>query len=376
MWVASKARSARKELLVLLLVLGGCCPALLALDQPARMEESWDTRDCCGLTISPANPLTLYAAISAGLFRSLDGGSSWSPLFLGNVFDFAVDPYDGHHLLVGTSSGLVRSTDGGTTWTRLSFPSGSELHRDEMFLFVAIDPVEPDTLYLIDFYKASTGINTASLVYRSRDAGRSWEIIAGKSPRVTALLIDRSAPERISVAGWATGISRSNDGGATWSNTPDGSYSVWLDTLVSDPRDFSVLYAGTASAGIFKSTDAGETWESANNGIDHVHPVITSNLIVAPSRPEEILANAVTSDGQIVYRSDDGALNWRSFIQGASVAAVDPVNPETLYLWKGGRLLKTTDDGLTLRDVTPSYEPPASSGLIPRAKPRPLGPRP
>jgi photosystem II stability/assembly factor-like uncharacterized protein len=213
-------------------------------------------------------------------------------------------------------------------------------------------------------------------VYKSVDGGRSWTGLVGKSPRVTALLIDRSAPERIYVAGWATGILRSNDGGATWSSTPDGAYNIWLNTLVADPRDFSVLYAGTASLGIFKSTDAGETWLSANNGIDHVAPVIIENLAVAPSRPTEILANTVTSDGQTVYRSDDGAQSWRLFIQGASIVAVDPGNPETFYLRKDGRLLKTTDDGLTLRDVTPSYERPRSSGLDPRARPRPVSPRP
>jgi photosystem II stability/assembly factor-like uncharacterized protein len=366
----------RKRLFVFFLVLGGCCPALLALGQSARVEGSWDTTDCCGLSIDGSNPQILYVAIPPGLFRSLDGGLSWSPLFLENVFDFAVDPGDGRHLLVGTSSGLARSTDGGASWTRLGFPPGSGLHREETFLFVAIDPVNPDTLYLVDHFKAFTGIMTASLVYKSADAGKSWSVIAGGDPRVSALLIDRSAPERLYVAGWAGGISRSNDGGATWSKTPYGTYAVWLNTLVPDPRDFSILYAGTASAGIFKSTDAGETWEAAGSGIDHPEPVITLDLMVAPSKPAEILANTATSDGLLVYRSDDGAQSWRSFLAGVSVAAIDPVHPETLYLWKAGRLLKTTDDGVTLRDITPSYERVHSSVLPPRARPRPVNPRP
>ena len=363
----------RQELLVVLLVLGGCCAASLTLGQPARGDGSWDTSDCCGLSIDPSNPLILYATTSAGLFRSLDGGSSWNPLLLGYVLDFAVDPRDGRHLFIGTTAGLVRSTDGGTTWTRLSFPPTPQGYREQTFLFVAIDPMDPETLYLVDYHKFFSGIMTGSDVYKSVDGGRTWAGLRGEPLRVTALLVDRSAPERLYVAGWNGGISRSNDGGATWSSTPSGSYFAWLNSLVPDPRDFSVLYAGTASAGIFKSTDAGETWQSASNGIDAPSLVITSSLTVARSRPTEIFANTVTSEGQVVYRSDDGAQSWRLFLKGASVAAVDPVNPDTFYLWKGGRLFKTTDDGLTLRDVTPSYERP---GSIPRATPRPLKPRP
>jgi photosystem II stability/assembly factor-like uncharacterized protein len=139
-----------------------------------------------------------------------------------------------------------------------------------------------------------------------------------------------------------------------------GLYATWINSLAADPRDFSVLYDGTASAGIFKSTDAGETWESANAGIDHPYPVVISNLTIARSRPTEILASTTGSDGLIVYRTDDGARTWREFLRGVAVLAIDPIRPEILYLSEDGRLLKSIDDGLTVAAITPSYERPDS----------------
>jgi len=73
------------------------------------------------LAIDPAAPTTLYAGTDAGVFRSLNGGHSWSPVNTGlpddaNVLALAIDPTTPTTLYAGTYGGMFRSLNGGSSW--------------------------------------------------------------------------------------------------------------------------------------------------------------------------------------------------------------------------------------------------------------------
>ena len=158
----------------------------------------------------------MYATGTDGLYRSTDGGLSWSA-----VPDFAhrslatvvfspgwpAQPY----LLVGTSQSVYRSIDGGTTWARMQ---GVRL------------------------------LNASPLALTSDDA--QW------------------------FAGTGNGVYVSPDRGQTWS--PLGSLSATINELAASPAyafDHTVFatasYAGSGGVGIYRTTDGGETWKQVRS---------------------------------------------------------------------------------------------------------------
>lgn len=78
-----------------------------------------------------------------------------------------------------------------------------------------------------------------------------------------------------------------------------------VNMIVVDPRNPKNVYAA-GPVGIFRSTDAGLTWEVRNAGLN---PANFTALTMNPQQPNMMFA--VTAEGAL-YRSDDGALNWKS----------------------------------------------------------------
>jgi photosystem II stability/assembly factor-like uncharacterized protein len=111
------------------------------------------------LAIDPANPRIAYAAVGADeLFKTTDGGATWSRTNVGGVYRVVIDPSRSSTLYAAVAIGVMKSRDGGSTWARadagLTFGVGG----------LAIDPHTPDTLY------AGTAIG----VFKTRDGGSHW----------------------------------------------------------------------------------------------------------------------------------------------------------------------------------------------------------
>lgn len=78
-----------------------------------------------------------------------------------------------------------------------------------------------------------------------------------------------------------------------------------VNVIVIDPRNPKNVYAA-GPAGVVFSTDAGLTWETRNAGLN---PANFTALTVNPQKPDTMFA--ITAEGAL-YRSDDGAKNWKS----------------------------------------------------------------
>ena len=155
------------------------------------------------ITLDPEDPKRLWIGISAaGVFGTDDAGGSWRPLNSGTEACFFPDnryPEVGqcvHKLLAHPAKrdrlwqqnhcGVYRSDDGGSSWERLDgngLPSG--------FGFgLALDPSDPDTAFVIPEYGAENRVTCDGRlgIYRTTDAGSTWELIVAEEPAWAAVL--------------------------------------------------------------------------------------------------------------------------------------------------------------------------------------------
>ena len=97
-------------------------------------------RKIYAVAIDPSNTSTIYAGTDDGVFKSTDGGESWSATGLTNtnVNALAIDPAN-HSIIAGTDDDVYRSTDGGGHWYFSVGPSNVN--------GLAIDPTNPDIIY-------------------------------------------------------------------------------------------------------------------------------------------------------------------------------------------------------------------------------------
>lgn len=189
---------------------------------------------CChSIQLEPTNPRRMYIGItSAGVFRTDDGGDTWTPRNENVAADFLPDPSVSvgqcvHKLLVHPARperlwqqnhcGVYRSDDGGDSWERLDgngLPSG--------FGFpLMLDPKDPDAAFVIPersqeyHYSANGRLG----VYRTRDAGCTWELLSEGLPQQAwaAVLREASAfDEDALYFGTQSGSFFVRAGGKTW----------------------------------------------------------------------------------------------------------------------------------------------------------------
>lgn len=134
--------------------------------QPANDDAS-ESAHVTGLAVDPGDPSRLFAAtVDTGLLRSLDGGATWKVVSDRSdtpMFAVAVHPTDPNLILAG-SRGILRSTDGGDSWIQ----STSGVAPESTFVDFEFGPLDLDVVYAADI---------GSGVYRSDDAGQTWEAI-------------------------------------------------------------------------------------------------------------------------------------------------------------------------------------------------------
>jgi photosystem II stability/assembly factor-like uncharacterized protein len=321
---------------------------------------------CCvfALAIDPQSPSALYAVlgpdVSPGpfsrLFKSTDAGESWADTGLPRVLAVAIDPLDSGRLYAGTDGGGVfRSGDGGTSWSAIN----SGLRASGVYNLVT-DPQNTSTLYAT----VSACCPPSAGLFKSTDGGTSWSLASSGLPEnvVGPPAIDPQNPSTIYTGGWDwAGVFKSTDGGVSWSAANSGLNLQVVSTLVIDPQNSSTIYAG-GWRGLFKSADGGATW------LDTQAPVLNSvgKLAIDIKNPGTIYAAGsieCMTRGCIrvrVLKSTDGGGTWTAadfafqlgdFIAGISVFAFDPQNPSTVYAATGGwdapqgSVWKSTDGG-------------------------------
>lgn len=308
-----------------------------------------------GIAIDPINPDTMYLATgdrdggdtySIGVLKSTDGGTSWKPTGLtlqltnyARLTGMVIHPNQTQHLVVSTRNGIYRTTNGGVSWSVVQ--GGS-------FQSLSMVPGAPHLLY------AGTASN--GKVWFSRDFGATWSQITGNG-------LPLSGPARCEVATTGAdsnyvyalfgasnnglyGVYRSTDRGANWSQmhgaTPNlmgwstnGSGSggqAWYDLAIAvSPLNKDDLLVGGVN--IWKSINGGANFSLSahwygGGGVSNVH-ADQHWFTFRPGTSELWVGN----DGG-VYVSPNGGVNnnWQMRSSGLAVSqyykiATTPVNP-------------------------------------------------
>ena len=295
------------------------------------------------IAVHPTSPATLFVArrlessssmdLTQGVFRSVDGGASWSQVFtdpLGQIGQILFDPSTPSTLYLfrlgqDSSGGLVyRSTNGGTDWVLKNFGLVASVQS------LAVDPVHPGTLY------AHTFDASVSRIYKSANAGDSWIDLgidfASQVGVVAPLAVDPGTGNVI--VGTTNGVARSTDGGATWVNTAFGA-SVGT---IGFAGTTGMVYAGAKFPGpLFRSGDRGATWDYVVSRFMGPHfdlallgPQTVWDL-AADASSHNVLMIATTCgfwkslDGGLTFSEASAGLRWlnqngRCYFGGGSVA--------------------------------------------------------
>jgi photosystem II stability/assembly factor-like uncharacterized protein len=222
-------------------------------------------------------------------------------------------------------------------------------HHDDVIMSMLVDLRSANTLYATSWTLSSHGGG----VYRSADAGHSWQLIGLQGLVVRAIAQAPSNPE-ILIAGATDGVFRSDDSGKHWARiSPEKHEDLRnFDSIAIDPRDASTIYAGTYHLP-WKTTDGGKNWAPVHQGMVDDSDVMS--ITIDQNDPSHIFASACSG----IYHSPDGAANWTKFkgIPKDSRRTVhilqDPKRPATVYAATTEGLWKTSDDGASWRLVTP-----------------------
>jgi photosystem II stability/assembly factor-like uncharacterized protein len=256
-------------------------------------QHPWEFKRVWHLEPSLTEPDTVYAGVEdAALFRSNDGGKSWSELpgLRGHgtgpkwqpgaggmcLHTIILDPKDPARIYIAISAaGAFRSDDAGQTWKPINRGLKSQYIPDptaevgHCVHHVAMNKSRPGVLFMQKHWD----------VMRSDDAGDNWREISGNLPTDFGFVVDVHAhePETVYVVPIKSDsehyvpdgklrVYRSRSGGNEWEALTKGLpqsncyVNVLRDAMAVDSLDECGIYFGTTGGQVYASSDAGDSW--------------------------------------------------------------------------------------------------------------------
>jgi photosystem II stability/assembly factor-like uncharacterized protein len=260
------------------------------------------------MAIDPAYPATVYAGTKGdAVYKSYDGGQRWISQRAGLddvtissvVNQFVFDPADNTHLFVATTMGVFETKNAGDSWTKRMDGMKEVL----MVVTLGLDPTRPAILYA----------GTSGGAYKSVDQAGHWEkvnnglvspdiIKSSRALSVTAVLVDPFEPDTV-YASTLAGLYKTTNGGQVWVRIGQSLQDQMLFSMILDRTKQGVIYLG-GREGVHRSVDGGATWSTLNTGLATLN---IRSLVQSPTDPDMFYAG---TNGSGLYRSKNRGETW------------------------------------------------------------------
>jgi photosystem II stability/assembly factor-like uncharacterized protein len=300
----------------------------------------------------------------------------------GRVVAVAGDPRQPTTFYFGACAGGVwKTTDGGTYWRNVS----DGFFNTAAVGALAVSEADPNVIYAGMGECCIRGdVSHGDGVYRSTDAGQTWQHLGLEETRYVARVrIHPANPDLVYVAALGNifgpsperGVFRSKDGGSSWEKVlyrDDDTGAIDLSMGPNNPR---ILYAamwqvrrtpwsltsGGPGSSLYKTTDGGDTWTDISDS-----PGLPKGIkgrigvAVSPARPGRVWALVeAEKDGSGLYRSEDGGASWELISEDREIQSrrwyymhifADPRDADTIWAL-ASRAFKSTNGGVSWQEI-------------------------
>lgn len=208
---------------------------------PGAGSGAWITP----IIIDPNNPTHVYIAFNS-VVKSTNQGSNWvqysDTLNNNDLTYLAIAPSNSDVLYAGRTNSLYRTTNGGNTWSTMTVPTGSGYND------LIVSPTNPNTIWIV-----RTGYNSGSKVYKSTNGGSSWTNVSANLPNLPAncIVYQNGSDDGIYV-GMDVGVYYRDNSMTQWELFNEGLPNVEIFDL-KIRYSTGELYAATYGRGAWKS---------------------------------------------------------------------------------------------------------------------------
>ena len=336
------------------------------------------------IEVDKNDPATWYVAVgSGGVWKTTNSGITWHPLFdkeaVYSTGDVTIDPNNSNVIWVGTGEnsgsrhisfgdGIYKSLDGGKSWSNMG------LKKSEHLSDILIDPNNSDTVYVASQGPLWTKGGERGL-FKTTDGGKSWDnvLTIDEWTGVTSIVMDPRDANTIYAATWqrqrtlptyvgtgpGSGIHVTNDGGKTWreltQGLPDsdmGKIGLAISAINPDVV-YAAIEVNERKGGVYRSENRGASWEKMSDEVSGgTGPHYYQELFADPHRHDRIyLASNYTKF------SDDGGKTWTPLnIKNKHVddhaIAFHPTDPDFILVGSDGGIYESWDETAKWRFIS------------------------